>query len=120
MGLGGAYNLNSPAAQQFQAANPQSQTPSPEMARMFEKMNSDTSVARNQLEGTDFGRQRMAEMHQNAMRQGPSFRGYGNMLAGQPQTQSQLRGLAALQQPTATTQAATPAPEQPYMGNYLS
>jgi hypothetical protein len=24
-----------------------------------------------------------------------------------------------LQQPTATTQAASPAPEQPYMGNYL-
>jgi len=31
----------------------------------------------------------------------------------------QQTGLAALAQPTATTEAATPAPEQPYMGNYL-
>lgn len=38
----------------------------------------------------------------------------------QQETQSQT-GLAALQQPTATTQALTPAPasDQPYMGNYL-
>jgi hypothetical protein len=39
-----------------------------------------------------------------------------DMMRGQPQQS----GLAALAQPTATTQAATPAPEQPYMGNYMS
>jgi hypothetical protein len=38
-----------------------------------------------------------------------------DMLRGVPQQS----GLAALAQPTATTQAASPAPEQPYMGNYL-
>jgi hypothetical protein len=42
------------------------------------------------------------------------IKNYGNVLRGQQS------GLAALAQPTATTQAATPAPEQPYMGNYLS
>jgi hypothetical protein len=40
---------------------------------------------------------------------------FASMLRGLPQRS----GLAALQQPTATTQAASPAPEQPYMGNYL-
>jgi hypothetical protein len=39
------------------------------------------------------------------------IKNYGNVLRGQQS------GLAALQQPTATTQAV--APEQPYMGNYL-
>jgi hypothetical protein len=39
-----------------------------------------------------------------------------DMLRGVPQQS----GLAALAQPTATTQAASPAPEQPYMGNYMS
>jgi hypothetical protein len=42
------------------------------------------------------------------------IKNYGNVLRGQQS------GLAALAQPTATTQAATPAPEQPYMGNYMS
>jgi hypothetical protein len=41
-----------------------------------------------------------------------AMQNFQNALRGQPQTQSQLQGLAALQQPTA-------APEQPYMGNFL-
>jgi hypothetical protein len=40
---------------------------------------------------------------------------FASMLRGLPQRS----GLAALAQPTATTQAASPAPEQPFMGNYL-
>jgi hypothetical protein len=43
---------------------------------------------------------------------------FARMLRGAAMRQQS--GLAALAQPTATTQAATPAPEQPYMGNYLS
>lgn len=46
-------------------------------------------------------------------RQQMQHRRMADMMRGQPS------GLAALQQPTATTQAASPAPEQPYMGNYL-
>jgi hypothetical protein len=42
---------------------------------------------------------------------------FARMLRGAAMRQPS--GLAALAQPTATTQAASPAPEQPYMGNYL-
>jgi hypothetical protein len=118
-GKGGGMGLQGMTPQQIQQLQAQSQpqTPSPEMERAFAGMNRDMTRERAQFNDTDYGRQKMAEFQQNAMNQRrpqnvmPMARMQG-MMQGQPQTQSQLRGLAALQQPTA-------APEQPYMGNYL-
>lgn len=76
---------------------------------------------------------KMSEEQWNAQRQ-PQMSGMGGkggQMGGYPQRPrgphgfrgAATQGLAALQQPTATTQAlegTTAAPEQPYMGNYLA
>ena len=56
---------------------------------------------------------RIEQLMQSYRQQMMQPRRFGGIPINQPS------GLAALQQPTATTQAATPAPEQPYMGNGL-
>jgi hypothetical protein len=57
--------------------------------------------------------QKLEDTLQQIRQQMMQPRRFGSIPIGQPS------GLAGLQQPTATTQAASTAPEQPYMGNYL-